>query len=195
MGKKKNNFKKRVYKKKIYTPPILQPGKYCSIDVGSINCGLSVVDVISKTDWKIKRWECVDFIDENKGLGNEYLANKVKKSLDDRPVLLSCRCLLIERQMKSKMTILQNVIMMWFLMHGISVKVVDPSIKLAHLGGSVTGKKNYGLRKEKSEEEVECILDTKFGEDNKYIQFLNINTKKDDLCDSLLQLIKYLGLE
>lgn len=167
-----------------------------SVDVGVRNLAIAVLN-----ESKLLDVEVVDVASENgKRYAREASPADVVASLSKRPWLRSCDVVVVERQpaRARSMRAIQAVIESHFLtlsamdLEGCNIKRVvafDAKAKLADVGKTLRGSKNYAKRKSASVEGCLRYLEAT-GQPKDLLQRFK---KKDDAADAIMQGLAFIG--
>lgn len=156
-----------------------------SIDVGIKNLGTCIIDTdvlhSSNISDAIKFWSVLT-------LENNTVSS-LKKELNN----LTFDFCLIEKQPSRniKMRTIEGMIHMYCSVKEISFKSYSAKYKLSNQVGNFKGKKNYSERKKQSIRVVSKIIE----DQPEWKQMFQTHKKKDDLADSLLQVLHYCNFE
>lgn len=155
-----------------------------AIDVGVKNLAICAYDFLKN---QVVFWDNVTLVTQ----GRYIPANNVQYVLtfvnEHRQLFDDCHMLLIERQMRCNMRIIEAVFQTLFFQ---KCRVISPRSVKAHYDLST---RNYRANKEKAVEWATAFVTTNpvaFTDESKLIY--NNSTKKDDLADSLLLIMYYL---
>tara|TARA_B100001094_G_scaffold310830_1_gene345874 strand:- start:2734 stop:3480 length:747 start_codon:yes stop_codon:yes gene_type:complete len=154
-----------------------------SFDVGLKNLAYCIYDTVND---KIQKWS-VDTIISQK---NEDTCRSLVRHLDSISLQDNVSVVLIEKQpsKNNKMRIIEALLNAYFVIKKPELKIIVYSAK--HKLGSDTfkGKHMYKERKNLSVNRCNHYLKNKQSE---YLDFFQKSKKKDDLADSLLQVLSY----
>ena len=164
-----------------------------SFDVGMKNLAYCIVE-----NRKILAWKVLDLHFRS----NEDLCKRVVATLDDYPEILNVDAVVIEKQpsKNNKMRIVESLLNAYFIIKGTNCdespisKVCVYSSKHKLGATNLRGKTNYRERKKLAMTRCsEFLRQTSDVQTVEFIALFSASKKKDDLADSLLQALSYVG--
>jgi hypothetical protein len=157
-----------------------------AIDVGIRNMGIAVYSCVTK---ELVDWKRVDICK-----GEKYHPHKnvhyIKKLIDEHAnYFANCKMLLVERQMRVNMRIIESVFQTLFYDNCL---VVQAQLVKMHFSISC---RDYKQNKKRAVEYLTCIwedIKTEIPNLDTWALSWNASKKSDDLADSLLMLLYFL---
>lgn len=158
--------------------------KVLSIDVGIKNLGVCIYE---RDEKKIIYWDVL--VLTNKGYAS---ARDVKQLFDKMLESVCVDFVIVEKQPSRnvRMRVIEHMILMYWTMKDVVNISYSSKHKLSEQVGEFKGKKNYRERKKISIQIVSEMMKT-----DPYGTFFEQSRKKDDLSDSYLQALSYLGVK
>lgn len=154
-----------------------------SIDVGIRNLGMCLIDVNSK---RILHWDATGIPPEH----SDGLYTCLRDHMRDRPWVLESTRVLIEKQPDKNKTMksVEHFLHAYFICHDKDVQIYDARHKIPDVSGP--GRAMYLKRKRVSVERCSEFL----RENNaSWYDWFMKQKKKDDLADSVMQALSYIG--
>jgi Poxvirus A22 protein len=165
-----------------------------SFDIGLKNLALCIIDTDT---FSIKFWGLIDLRNAS-AMG--ALPRQVKETLDNimQQHMQNVLQVIVEKQPGRNGTMLrvESYVAMYFVMRGLRVNFISPYKKLSHSECSFRGssKERYSLRKKAAIALAEEFINkTIVNHDAAIISNFKSSKKKDDLADSLLQVLGHTG--
>lgn len=154
---------------------------YLSLDVGIVNLGACIYHSTEG----IKDWKVIT-------LNKNNVVRSIIKELDAFIGDATLNKVVIEKQPSRnvKMRTIEGMIEMYFGMKQIEAVKYSAKYKLKSQNMNIKGKHNYRERKRLSIQVVSKIV-----KNTSYEEFFKKEKKKDDLADSLLQIMSYCNVE
>ncbi len=154
-----------------------------SIDVGIRNLGMCLIDDSNR---RIKHWDATGIPPKH----SDGLFLSLRTHLRDRPWVLDCSKVLIEKQPDRNKTMksVEHFLHAYFLCNDIDVQIYDARHKVPDVVGP--GRAMYLKRKKTSV--IRCSEFIKEHNEEWYDWFSK-QKKKDDLADSVMQALSYIG--
>ena len=156
-----------------------------SIDVGIKNLAMCFIDSDTK---RIIEWEVASVPSERQG----GLLPALKEHLDRREWLRDAKTVVIERQpdRNKKMKAIEHYLHGFFCGRGLDTIVFDAKYKIPDVVGP--GRKQYIKRKNTAIERAREWVTTN-SLNSSWLDFFNNHKKKDDLADTVMQALAYIG--